>query len=336
MIKPLPNGKYKLDFYPAGANGPRIVRVRDSKKELKVLQAKYELDYQTAPDRFQIDKRRLSDLVNLWHSVHGITLRDAKYRLSRTLAVCEALGNPTVDKFNAAMFSRYREKRLTQVSVSTVNHETRYLRAVFAELIRLDQYTGKNPLANIRTFAERERELSFLTAEQIPVLLAECDKSTNNHCGAVARLCLATGARWSEANDLPVTGLFADRVVYSGTKNGKVRVIPINPEFSAYLRELAFPVGKRLFSSCKGAFRKAVERSGIELPDGQLTHVLRHTFASHFLINGGDILALQRILGHSDLKVTMRYAHLAPDYMANVPSLSPLKFLESSKKLVSQ
>jgi integrase len=118
--------------------------------------------------------------------------------------------------------------------------------------------------------------------------------------------------------------LFSDRVVYSDTKNGKVRVVPIKPDFSAYLSSLAYPSGNALFSSCKGAFRKAVERSGIQLPDGQLTHVLRHTFASHYLINGGDILALQRILGHSDLKVTMRYAHLAPDYMASVTALSPM------------
>lgn len=100
--------------------------------------------------------------------------------------------------------------------------------------------------------------------------------------------------------------------------------MPIKPALADDLRKVAYPVGQRLFSSCKGAFRKAVERSGIELPDGQLTHALRHTFASHFLINGGDILALQRILGHSDLKVTMRYAHLAPDYMARVRDLSPI------------
>jgi integrase len=324
VIKKLPDGRYRLDFYPAGAKGPRVVRVRASKQELKLLQAKYELDYQTAPDRFSVDRRRLSDVVNLWYKLHGATLRDARYRLSRTLAVCEALGDPTVDKFSAADFSRYREKRLQVVSVATVNHETRYLRAVFAELIRLDQFQGKNPLSNIRTFAERERELSFLTAEQIPLLLAECDKSTNNHCGVVARLCLATGARWSEANNLPRHNLLSDRVIYSDTKNGRVRVVPIKPELSASALSVAYPVGQKLFSGCKGAFRKAVERSGIELPDGQLTHVLRHTFASHFLINGGDILALQRILGHSDLKVTMRYAHLAPDYMARVRDLSPI------------
>lgn len=324
MIKKLPNGRYKLDFYPVGREGRRVIRVRDTRKELKQIQAEYDAVVDESPLNFATDKRSLCELVHLWFKLHGVTLRDSKYRLSRTLAVCEALGNPPVNKFTAAAFSRYREKRLLEVSVSTVNHETRYLRAVFAELIRLEQFHGKNPLAKIRTFAERERELSFLSADQIPVLLQACDESSNNHCPAVARLCLATGARWGEANALTRSGLFADRVVYSDTKNGRVRVVPITPDLSAYLSSVAYPTGHALFSSCKGAFRKAVERSGIELPDGQLTHVLRHTFASHFLINGGDILALQRILGHSDLKVTMRYAHLAPDYMASVPALSPM------------
>ncbi|MDO3384965.1 tyrosine-type recombinase/integrase [Gilvimarinus sp. SDUM040013] len=178
-------------------------------------------------------------------------------------------------------------------------------------------------MAKIRTFRIDEKELTYLAEAQIPVLLAECDKSRNNHCGAVARLCLASGARWNEANRLMDSQLFEDRVVYSGTKNGKVRVIPIRPELSAYLRGLSFPYG-RLFDDCYAAFRKAVERSGIQLPDGQMSHVLRHTFASHYMMNGGGILVLQRLLGHSDLKVTMRYAHLSPCYMKSVPDLSPL------------
>ncbi len=39
--------------------------------------------------------------------------------------------------------------------------------------------------------------------------------------------------------------------------------------------------------------------------------MLRHTFASHFMMNGGNILVLQHVLGHTDIKMTMRYAHFA-------------------------
>jgi integrase len=45
-------------------------------------------------------------------------------------------------------------------------------------------------------------------------------------------------------------------------------------------------------------------------------HDLRHTYASHFVMAGGSILALQKLLGHADLKTTMKYAHLSPDFMA--------------------
>jgi len=67
-----------------------------------------------------------------------------------------------------------------------------------------------------------------------------------------------------------------------------------------------------------------MQRAGIETPAGQLRHVLRHTFASHFVMNGGNILVLQRILGHTDIKVTMRYAHFAPDHLSGAMLLNPL------------
>ena len=44
-------------------------------------------------------------------------------------------------------------------------------------------------------------------------------------------------------------------------------------------------------------------------------HALRHTFASHYVMQGGNILALQKILGHADLRMTLIYAHLAPDFL---------------------
>lgn len=55
---------------------------------------------------------------------------------------------------------------------------------------------------------------------------------------------------------------------------------------------------------------------------GQMTHVQRHTFASHYMFGG--ILAQQRILGHGDIKMTMRYLHWAPDHFSTALTLSPL------------
>lgn len=80
-------------------------------------------------------------------------------------------------------------------------------------------------------------------------------------------------------------------------------------------------------SSCFAAFRTGIDRAKITLPDGQLTHVLRHTFASHFMMNGGNILALQRILGHQSLTMAMGYAHLAPNHLKEAKHLNPLTLI---------
>ena len=64
--------------------------------------------------------------------------------------------------------------------------------------------------------------------------------------------------------------------------------------------------------------------ANIQLADGQNTHVLRHTFASHFMMNGGNILVLQRILGHANIRETMRYAHFAPDHLEEAAQLNPI------------
>lgn len=45
------------------------------------------------------------------------------------------------------------------------------------------------------------------------------------------------------------------------------------------------------------------------------------------MMNGGNILVLQRILGHTDIKVTMRYAHFAPDHLSETMLLNPLNKL---------
>ena len=72
------------------------------------------------------------------------------------------------------------------------------------------------------------------------------------------------------------------------------------------------------------AFRRALACTTIKLPKGQAAHALRHTFASHLIQNGGNIVTLQRILGRSSLAMTMRYAHLAPDHFKDAIHFGPL------------
>ena len=62
-------------------------------------------------------------------------------------------------------------------------------------------------------------------------------------------------------------------------------------------------------------------------PELRGAHVLRHTFASHFVMNGGNILTLQRILGHANVTMTMRYAHMSPDHLQEAKNLNPLSRL---------
>jgi site-specific recombinase XerD len=50
--------------------------------------------------------------------------------------------------------------------------------------------------------------------------------------------------------------------------------------------------------------------------DGKPWHMLRHTFAAHAVMSGASLHSVQRLMGHSDAKMTQRYAHLAPDFLA--------------------
>jgi site-specific recombinase XerD len=229
------------------------------------------------------------------------------------------------------MFASYRRKRMDDgISQNNLNREHSYLRSVFNELSRLGYWKGENPLSKIRQFKIQERELTYLTLEQIKKLLTEMEAGRNADAIVITKICLSTGARWSEAEEIRTTQIQKGLLQFALTKSGKNRAVPVDKDLHKELTEIAKTSETgRLFKYAYSAFRDAVERSGLKLPEGQLTHVLRHTFASHFMMNGGNILTLQRILGHSSLAMTMKYAHLAPDHLQEAVKLNPLSRLNS-------
>lgn len=335
-IRKLENGQWEADFYTenrsAGKRGKRVRKKFSTKGEALAFE-RYTLEKaQNIPwNGEKKETRRLKDIAKLWYDQHGITLKDGQRRLDAMEWAAECMGQPLATEFNAQLFSAYRAKRLSgefsrtkrisQVTPRTINLELAYFKAAFNELRRLGVWLANNPLENVRAFRTEESEMAYLTLDQITILLNECKTSTAKDLDIIVRVCLSTGARWSEAEGLTQSQVSNDRITFTKTKGKRNRTVPIS-------RELANLLPKKsgtLFTPCYYAFRSALNRTKIALPDGQLSHVLRHTFASHFMMNGGNILVLQKILGHTDIKMTMRYAHFAPDHLEEAIHLNPLR-----------
>jgi integrase len=139
------------------------------------------------------------------------------------------------------------------------------------------------------------------------------------------------GLRWTDVN--LDQGLISVRRSYrSSPKSGKARHVPINPRLLPLLRPhltrgAGVPQPARPGQARgRDAPRSDAEQGrGVRVQGGdrggglprhrRVPRANRHTFASHFMMAGGNILTLQRLLGHSSVAVTMKYAHLAPDFM---------------------
>ncbi|GAA4892544.1 phage integrase [Ferrimonas pelagia] len=327
-MKKLDSGKYQVDMYPNGRHGKRIRKVFATAGEARRFENWVIANAERKPwEVAKGDNRRLSELVATWYKMHGKTCIDGKAMNRKLENMTKAMGDPLARTFNRNLFAEYRKGRLEKVAVRTVNTERELLAMVFNELIRLGEWKLDNPLRGMKSLKAKEREMGFLTSEQIPKLLDACAKSDNPDLYTIVELALSTGCRWSEAANLGRTQVHNGRVTFIKTKNGKHRTVPLSDDLFQKLvsykcQDGSF--GERLFSCHHLAFHRALAETDIVLPKGQATHALRHTFASHFMMNGGNIVVLKSILGHSDLKQTMQYSHFSPCHLQEVVRFNPL------------
>jgi len=318
--------QWKLDIRPEGVKGKRIIKLFPTKGQA--------LQYQnTLVSRLSdtqgvqplVDDRQLNELIQIWYDLHGRSLKSAVDTKNRLLKLSDYLGNPIARIINPELLAKYRKIRLDAgVSPATLNRELITLKALYRELKRLTVIDYDSQILDVRKLRETKTQLSYLTKEQINRLAIELDLSTNESLPYVVLICLVTGARWSEAEKLTFSNCINQGFQFVDTKNGQSRFVPVDDlVFSKIQNRLK----KSNFKSCYSAYRSAFNRTGLTVPAGQLAHVLRHTFASHFIMNGGNIIALQKILGHSSLNITMRYSHLSPDYLSQAVRLNPLSDL---------
>ena len=342
-VRKLTTGKWLCECYPAGRSGRRVRKQFATKGEALAFERHTMEETESKPWLGEsVDRRTLKDVVELWFKLHGKSLTAGQHVYDKLLLMVGALGNPLATDLTSKMFAHYRDKRLTGeiyfsekwkkgASPVTINLEQSYLSSVFSELSRLGEWSYPNPLENMRKFTIAEKEMAWLTHEQIVELLADC-KRQNPILALVVKICLSTGARWREAVNLTRSQVTKYRITFVRTKGKKNRSIPISKELYEEIMALD---GFNFFTDCYFQFLSVMEKTSIVLPRGQLTHVLRHTFAAHFMMSGGNILALQKILGHHDIKMTMRYAHLAPDHLETALRFNPLATLPSGDKVAA-
>ncbi len=341
-VKKLPSGEWLCDFRVDGRDSRRVRKRFATKGEAVSYEQYYRDEAQNKPWLSEKeDRRKLSELIMLWHNLHGQALVANRSRLAKLKIVCNGMGDPVASQITAKDWAHYRDRRLRGeidngfhkdknkwiAKPITVNREQHYLDAVFNELKRLGEWSLPNPLEGIRTFKEAEKEMSWLTLEQIPQLLDACKRYGKEDLTMVVRVCLATGARWSEAERLTRSQLSPCKLTFTKTKGKKNRTVPI----PKYLYEELVNRQGRMFKPCYQDFKKMLLLTNIELTEGQKTHVLRHTFGAHFMMQGGNILVLQKILGHANIRETMKYSHFAPDHLEQAVELNPLSAAMSTE-----
>ncbi|HHJ4328425.1 TPA: tyrosine-type recombinase/integrase, partial [Klebsiella pneumoniae] len=270
------------------------------------------------------DRRRLSDLIDRWALLHAHTLADGAARRRLLDAMARDLGNPVAISLTGNAYAEYRGRLLQDgANPKTLNNRLGYLRSVFNVLYQLGEIDYPNPLARVRPLRVQERELSYLTHSQLQALFASIhDYCRVPHVAVIATICLATGARWGEAQGLTPDRVRGGLLTFTNTKGKRVRSVPIADDLQQRIRCHFREHGH--FTRCLNSFHGALVRSGLPVPSGQSSHILRHTFASRFVMNGGNIVTLQKILGHTSLAMTMRYAHLAPDHLKEAVTLGPV------------
>ncbi|RAP72442.1 phage integrase family protein [Candidatus Erwinia dacicola] len=256
-------------------------------------------------------------MLNTWCLPYGQTQENGETEKRHLNKTIRALGDPAVNRLSKRTIAQHRSQRLEDgISAATINRDIYRLSGMFSTLIKMEEFSKENPCKGLEPLKETPPAMTYLTKSEIGRLL----ETLTGDDRRVALLCLSTGARWGEGSTLRGEQVNHGRVTFLKTKNGKRRIVPISEELES---EIKTSDTGPLFRVDYENFCERLREVKPDLPRGQATHVLRHTFASWFMMNGGNIIALQQILGHASIQQTMVYAHVAPDYLQHAVLLNP-------------
>lgn len=281
---------------------------------------------------------RFSEIFELWYS------RKVKSVMSfKTAADYKSMGKTHILPFigielirsiershGDRMIQHLKDKKLANRTVNKVL-------TVFKQVVsfaEMEGFIAKNPLRKFSLLKLNPGRVDFLTQQEILQLLRA---NVLEEIYPVLMVALNTGMRIGE-----LTGLCWDRLNFetdtievsrtlgrgglrNTTKTNMVRYIPMNYEVKVVFKQLMKnqKSPQFVFANANGTplnpdhyslrqFQVALDVASVRSVN---FHVLRHTYASQYMMNGGNIYDLQKILGHSKVDMTMKYAHLSPQHL---------------------
>jgi integrase len=230
----------------------------------------------------------------------------------------DRIGPQQIDAFKA-------QQRNAGLAHKTINNQLTVLGKLFnvakewnriAAVPRIGFLKTSDPEFDFLDFAEATRLIEAADPNWRPMILFAL--RTGLRQGELLEL------RWNDV-DLVKGQIRVRRSIWKGKvttpKGGKSREVPLSDEARSAIRalpsrfagELVFPAGSSARhltkGECKHPLWRACKRAGLRLIGW---HVLRHTFASHLAMRGVPLKAIQELLGHTTMEMTMRYAHLTP------------------------
>jgi integrase len=229
----------------------------------------------------------------------------------------EVFGNFDVTNLNPRVIEQWQSVRLKYNKPSTVNRLTGCLKHMINKGLQWDMASEKalKLVRMVKPLEENNRRLRFLTIEECQTLIDCCAR----HLKPIVTVALHTGMRRGEILGLKWKQVDLNHgfILLDTSKNGERKEIPIDDTLQEMFSEMPHSIESiyvftdrdgNPYKSVKRSFSTALRKAGIH--DFRF-HDCRHTFASHLVMAGVDLVSVKDLLGHKSLTMTLRYAHLA-------------------------
>ena len=258
-----------------------------------------------------------------WSRENKSSYKDDEYF---TEAFREFFGKRTFAEISPLLIEKYKyvrsngiSKRGSQRSKATVNRELSALSKIFELAIR-ERKTVENPVRLVKKFKEDNERIRYFKPDEEEGLEEVIDFAPS-HLKSFIILTRHTGMRSGEALNLKIkqVDLQERTILLNKTKRGKSRRVPLNEiAYDTVTGLIAGAEEKRteylFFNSKTGkpykwlrrSFRTLMKRAGIT---DFKRHDLRHDAATNMVESGASLIEVRDILGHSDIRMTQRYAH---------------------------